>query len=107
MMDAGFFNYIFKYYSTGTTKDSLGQVIDSPVLEGSFYGSKLVWQNREQYEGKQLIESSIVIIRTYFFDIDSTFILEDEDGIFYNIKGVKPIGFNDYIEITAQTKSNR
>jgi SPP1 family predicted phage head-tail adaptor len=88
-------------------QNSIGQVIKNKVHYKDFYCSKYDWQNREQYENKQLVESDIVVFRTYYDSaLDTRYTIEFE-GREYNIKGVKEIGYKAGLEITAQYKDNR
>lgn len=108
MIDAGDFRYYFKAYKPNEVIDRVGQTQLENEFHSEFYGTKYQWQNREKYEGKQLIESDIIVIRTYFDkDINTSFLIEDENGKMYNVKGVKEIEYNTFMEITAQYKSNR
>ena len=108
MMNIGDFRYLFQVFRTGNTKDRVGQPSTSKTYLLSFYGSRLNWQNREQYEGKQLIESDIIVVRTYYNPaINVNDSLLDESGKTYEIKGIKELGYNEFLEITAQFKSNR
>lgn len=108
MMNIGDFRYIFKVHREIEGKDRLGQPLKSIDYLLSFYGSRLNWQNRQQYEGKQLIESDIIVVNTFYnSDINVFDFLEDESGDIYKIKGVKEIGYKEFIQITAQYKSNK
>jgi hypothetical protein len=108
MIDAGDFRYRFKLYSTARTKDAFGQSIETKTLVTDFYGSKYQWQNREVYVGSNLIESNVLVIRTYFIpNLDTSYIIVDEDNKEYNIKGVKELSYREFHEITAEYKSDR
>ena len=108
MIDAGDFRYYYKCFKATSTVDRVGQPQLENVFHSEFYGTKYQWQNREKYEGNQLIESDIIVIRTYYDkDINTSCSIEDEDGRIYNVRGVKEIEYKAFIEITAQYKSNR
>ncbi|WP_339755174.1 hypothetical protein [Algoriphagus aquimarinus] len=108
MIELGDFRYLFKVYTTSNVKDDVGQVSRQKVLLTTFYGSKMNWQNRLQYEGKQLIESDIIIVKTFYNpEISINDSLEDEAGNSYEIRGIRELGYHEFMEITAQYKSNR
>ncbi len=107
-MNIGDFRHLFQVYRTADTKDRVGQPSTATSHLLSFYGSRLNWQNREQYEGRQLIESDIIVVRTFYHsDISVNDALIDELGKTYQIRGIKELGYRDFMEITAQYKSNR
>lgn len=94
-------------YRQVETRDSIGQVKYENQLVNNYWASKYNWQNREKYEGKNLIESDIVIFRIYWDEnigSDNTIIL---DGRTYQITGTKELGYREGLELTAQFKSNR
>ncbi len=108
MIDLGEFRYYYKSFKPTSTIDNVGQPHLENVFHSDFYGSKYQWQNREQYEGNQLIESDIIVIKTYYDkDINTSFTIVDEDEKEYNVRGVKEIEYKTFMEITAQSKSNK
>lgn len=99
--------YFVTFLKPVEIKDSVGQVKQSFIKYCDAFASKYQWQNREQYEGKQLIESEIVIWKIYYDEnITTDFEIEFENKI-YRIKGIKEIGYKEGLEITAQFKSNK
>ncbi|SIS88600.1 phage head completion protein [Belliella pelovolcani] len=99
--------YLITLYQPIEEKNSVGQLKETFVKYSDFFASKYQWQNREQYEGKQLIDSDIVIFKIYFDEnINTNYIIDFEDKN-YRIKGIKEIGYKEGLEITAQYKSNK
>ena len=102
------YRYLYRLFSLNRTKDSVGQMVDNLSYHSSFYGSKWTYQNRTQYEGKQLIISDVIIIHTYFIpELKHGFIIKDEMENEYVVKGFKELEYNFTMEITAQYKSNK
>ncbi|ERM82384.1 hypothetical protein P872_18485 [Rhodonellum psychrophilum GCM71 = DSM 17998] len=107
MIDLNNFRYIISIFNILKEKNSVGQEKEVLNHYSDFYCAKYDWSNKEQYEGKNLIESNIKVFRIYYDEnINTSYVLKFEDK-FYDIKGVKEIGYKDGIEITAQYKSNK
>ncbi|MDR7130691.1 head-tail adaptor [Algoriphagus sp. 4150] len=88
-------------------KDSVGQEKETFTLYQKFWASKYEWQNREQYEGKNLIDSNVWVFKIYYdVNITSNHIIIFDSRIF-QIRGIKEIGYKEALEITAQYKSNK
>jgi SPP1 family predicted phage head-tail adaptor len=99
--------YRISVYVPTKVKNSVGQVTETLNHYNDFYASKYDWQNREQYEGSQLIVSDIKIFTIYYDENISTEYVIDFDGKKYNIRGIKEVGYREGLEITAQFKSNK
>lgn len=99
--------YRISVYIPIKEKNSVGQLKETLQHYSDFFASKYDWQNREQYEGKQLIESDIKVFRTYYDPNINTDYVIDYEGKIYNIRGVKELGYRQGLEITAQFKSNK
>lgn len=101
------FRYLIKVFLPSKTKNSVGQAIETLEHYQDFFASKWDYQNREQYEGKQLIESDVKIFKIYYDENINTDYVIDFDGKIYQIRGVKELGYKEGLEITAQFKSNK
>ncbi|WP_215225858.1 phage head closure protein [Echinicola shivajiensis] len=99
--------YKISIFSYTESKNSVGQIIKTKTHYQDFWASKYQWQNREKYENNQLIESNVIIFKTYYDENINTSYLIEFEGVEYNIKGVKELGYKDGLEITAQSKNNR
>jgi head-tail adaptor len=87
-------------------KNSVGQIIKNWSVLGGFFAAKYNWQNRDKYEGQNLINSDIAIFTIYFdarIKTEHRIIWENK---IYQITGIKEIGFREGLELTAQYKSN-
>lgn len=94
-------------YRQVETKDTAGQIKYALQLINNYWASKYNWQNREHYEGKNLIVSDIAVFRIYWDGDISTDDLITLEGKKYQITGLKEIGYKEGLELTAQFKSNR
>ncbi|MBC6365794.1 head-tail adaptor protein [Algoriphagus sp. AK58] len=99
--------YLIKVNKLTKTKDKFGHEKESYSYYASFWASKYEWQNREIFEGKNLIDSNIFIFKIYYDpNITTDDQIEFEEKTF-KITGIKELGYKEGLEITSQYKSNK
>lgn len=99
--------YLIKVNKLTKAKDKFGHEKESYSYYASFWASKYEWQNRELYEGMNLIDSNVFIFRIYFDPTITTNDQIDFEGKIFRITGIKELGFREGLEITSQYKSNK